>query len=253
MLLSGGGKHSRLMITNDAPQKYELRLTMDAVDSILWHFDVDPSTETMAVLRKLSGSVRFSANGKAVADAAFLFAKSTYKAGQFETALEFLKMASSTATKFRQRPFAKEILDFRRNIIALKQRDDDAAKASEILADNPDDPKANLEWGSYLCFIKQDWTAGLPLLAKSDNAGLKTVVELEIAASTGAEEMTAVADAWWKLAQSKKANRIQKTQWLTRAGHWYGKAVGELTGLQKTLVEKRINEIAATTAGPRGK
>ncbi|MBT6495084.1 MAG: hypothetical protein HOL01_11090, partial [Planctomycetaceae bacterium] len=228
-------------------------LTMDAVDSIVWHFDVDPSAETMAVLRKLAGSVRFPANGKEVADAAFDFAKSANEAGQMETALEFLKMASSTATKFRQRPLAKEILDFRRNIIALKQRDDDAAAASQTLADNPDDPKANLEWGSYLCFIKQDWTAGLPLLAKSDNAGLTAVVELEIAAPTEAEQMKAVADAWWNLAQSKKSNRIQKSQWLGRAGHWYGKSVGDLTGLQKTLVEKRIKEIAATTTAPRGK
>ncbi len=147
---------------------------------------------------------------------------------------------------------AKEILDVRRKIIALKQRDDDAAKASQTLAENPDDPKANLLWGSYLCFIKQDWTAGLPFLAKSDNADLKAVVELEITKPTNAEQMKAAADAWWKLAQSKKANRIQKTQWLARARHWYGKAVGELTGLQKTLVEKRIKEIDATTSAPRG-
>ena len=223
-------------------------LTMDAVDSIVWHFDVDPSTEKMAVLRKLAGTVRFPANGKAVAEAAFVFAKSTHEAGQFETSLEFLKMAGSTATKFRQRPLAKEILDFRRKIIAQKQRDDDAAEASQTLADNPDDPKANLVWGSYLCFIKQDWTAGLPLLAKSDIAGLKAVVKLEIAAPTDAKQMQAVADAWWNLAQQKKTGRIPKSQWLTRAGHWYDEAVGELTGLQKTLVEKRIKEIAATTS-----
>lgn len=46
------------------------------------------------------------------------------------------------------------------------------------------------------------------------------------------------------IAFSVESGRIER---FARAAHWYRKTVSKLTALQKTLVEKRLKEISATS------
>ncbi len=47
-----------------------------------------------------------------------------------------------------------------------------SAQSQEKLKESPDDPAANLAVGSYLCFNKDQWERGLPMLAKGSDPAL---------------------------------------------------------------------------------
>lgn len=84
-------------------------------------------------------------------------------------------------------------------------------RAGEILADMPDNAAAAGVVGKRLCFVRGDWHAGLPYLARSDLAGLATVATLErkafAAATRNTADVQAVADRWWSIGEREPPER----------------------------------------------
>jgi hypothetical protein len=115
--------------------------------------------------------------------------------------------------------------------------------ALAALGRNPADPAANLVVGSYQCFIREDWSKGLPLLAKGSDAALKTLAEREL--SSDAPAKAALADAWWDRAAKERGLAQKHIQ--RHAAMLYTDALPSLTGLSKTMAEKRIASL--TTSG----
>jgi hypothetical protein len=115
-----------------------------------------------------------------------------------------------------------------------------AAMMIRLLA-NPDDAEANTAVGRYYGLDLQDWPTALPLLARGNDAALKKLSEMELAAPTGADHQAEIGDGWYE--QSKKASDAVKDALYARALHWYEQAEGSLTGMGKTATTKRIAEI----------
>ena len=64
---------------------------------------------------------------------------------------------------------------------------------------NPDDPAANLAMGKFLCFIKNDWAAGFPLLVRGSDELSDPGNQETTSARKSPSEQVALGDAWWKL------------------------------------------------------
>ncbi len=113
----------------------------------------------------------------------------------------------------------------------------------ETLEKSPDDSEANLTVGRWFCFCKQDWTAGLPLLAKGSDEKLKLLAEQDIKAPTESDERVKLADAWWDLAQ--KESGLARDSIHLHAGNIYRDAMPNLASvLKKAAIDKRLAEIA---------
>jgi hypothetical protein len=69
------------------------------------------------------------------------------------------------------------------------------------LESQPDDPAANLAVGSFKCFSLGNWAEGLPLLAKSSDANLKTLAAKELTGPKTADDVLALADGWWNISE----------------------------------------------------
>ena len=69
----------------------------------------------------------------------------------------------------------------RKSFEALAMSYGQAKAALEQLKTDPADPKANRTAGEFLSFGKRDWSAGLLLLARSDDATLKRLARAELA------------------------------------------------------------------------
>jgi hypothetical protein len=134
-----------------------------------------------------------------------------------------------------------------KEIAAFKAASAGYLKAKEALAKNPADAEANLQVGRHLCLLKGDWTAGLPYLARSSDAGLKTAASKDLASPAGATEQLALADLWWDL--SEKESGTEKTAFRRRAAAWYAAAAPRLTGLSKVKADKRL-EAVPDAGGP---
>jgi formylglycine-generating enzyme required for sulfatase activity len=81
-------------------------------------------------------------------------------------------------------------------------------------------------------------------LAKGSDTVLKDLATKSLAGARDASAQVALGDAWWKAAESAKANAKADLQ--SGAAYWYAKALPTLTGLQKTQIEKRVADLAAS-------
>ncbi len=140
--------------------------------------------------------------------------------------------------------------------LEMAHREQEAVRlAQEWLQTNPDDPDACLTVGRWLCFDRDDWEAGLELLAKGSDEPLKALAAADLALRpSNSRDRVAQGDAWWDAAE--KAEEPVRGALRRRAGHWYEGAWQELSGLAQKRVETRLLQIAedgtptATPAGP---
>src|SRR6185436_5430207 len=69
--------------------------------------------------------------------------------------------------------------------------------------DNPATGDADAA-GRYLCFIRNDWAAGLKLLAEAGKAPLKDLAAKDLSNPEAPETQVEVGDGWWQLAQAER-------------------------------------------------
>jgi hypothetical protein len=116
-----------------------------------------------------------------------------------------------------------------------------AAAARVMLAAKPDDAPAHLAVGRYLCLFRDDWTAGVPHLAKGSDPALKALAVRERGIPTDAREQVALASAWWDYAATAPLDA--RLPALLRARSWYRKGRDAAGGLAKVLADKRVTVI----------
>jgi formylglycine-generating enzyme required for sulfatase activity len=222
-----------------------------ALDALEADYQVNALAMQADIYKKLASKSRPAAANKALAEKALALADLALAEQQFDVAEQLLKAASLIAGKARDAALVKQARLNSEELAALRHQLEAVNKAEAALAANADDPEANLTLGRYLCFDHDDWQAGLPHLAKGSDAEIKNLAVKSLAAPTDAAAMVALGDAWWDAADARKG----KEATLVRSGarHWYAAALPELTGINKTKVEKRLEEsqAAAAATGPK--
>lgn len=113
-----------------------------------------------------------------------------------------------------------------------------AKMALEKLKINSADPQANQTAGEFLSFGKRDWSAGLLLLSRSDDATLKRLADAELAKPGNPQAQVRLADSWWDFADGH-ADQCVADSAKSRARFWYMEALPELTGDERAKAEKR--------------
>ena len=133
--------------------------------------------------------------------------------------------------------FASRSKDFQRT----RQDIEEGKKAVADVAKSPDDAAINLKAGSYLCFARGDWGAGLQMLAKGSDDELSSLARADLERPTDSAARIAIADSWY--GKSKGLAGAFKIHALARACAWYRDALPGLTGFTKERIEKRLGEL----------
>jgi hypothetical protein len=223
----------------------DVNLSLQGVDSLDAEFEIDALEAKQKLLDKFVNAGKSEQVDAAIPIAEQLMDQAV-AADRYALAIEFSMTASRAATKSKT-PTRKEIderLSRRRHDIRVLEPVFAAAKtAQETLAKDPADADANSNLGRWLCFYKNDWPAGLPLLAKGSDEKLKSLAEQELKAPTDAEQQAHLADASWDLAQKEVGTARDSIH--LHAGEIYQGASPNLTSaLRKAAIEKRLAEIA---------
>jgi hypothetical protein len=128
---------------------------------------------------------------------------------------------------------------------------DQVNPSAGVLQKKPGDPAANLAMGKFLCFVKNDWSRGLPMLARSEDKSLKAIAdeELDHLPATAAEKI-ALGNSWWGLSAAAPDN--ERVDYQKRARFWYLKGLAASSGPDKNALRQglagRINAIPAQPA-----
>jgi len=151
------------------------------------------------------------------------------------------EIAKEVTRKTKDSTQQKEATKLKNDVAVWQQRYATFRQAEQVLAEDPEDPAANLTSGMYHCFVRNDWESGLPLLEKSKDAKLRKLAEAELAQPV--EQPTKkveLGDGWWEAGDPDDVYPRQHFQ--SRAVFWYKAALPDLTGFTRTRVEGRLKE-----------
>lgn len=158
-------------------------------------------------------------------------------AGQLATIAQEATRAVSDASLTKRVAACNQTVETRKRLFAEVQ------KSLRTLETLPEDPTANLVVGSYECFLRSEWSRGLPRLARSTDAALKALAVKELAGPLQAHEQLAIADGWWDVAETRIDG--SKTIVQRHAVKWYARAVPQLTGLSKEKAAQRVEQVVS--------
>jgi tRNA A-37 threonylcarbamoyl transferase component Bud32/tetratricopeptide (TPR) repeat protein len=230
-----------------AAQAGDAATALAAVDEIDRHFAVDlvaMKTETLAAALK---GAKSPDSVRTVAEAYVPLIEQLVDRDDFEGALLVCPKAE-TAAKGSQSPnLLARIQQRTKEVTALRDEFRNLKGSLKALETNPADPAANLAVGLYRCFAKGDWAHGAPMLAKGSDVAIAALGVKETAGAVDTTGQVALADGW-REAGEKKLGTL-KTRLLSRALHWYEKALPDVPGLMRVKIEGHVETLTKAVYG----
>jgi len=220
-------------------QQFELAL--DFVAEQAKSFDLDSLVAKMSALKDAENAARFRSERTRLVKLTNALINEAVDQGRFDEAVDAAALGVNLAARTRDFQLRNQTRDRRDEIVDLKKRSDLAKLARERLKTEPDNPKANLALGKFLCLVNHDWQNGLPFLTKGDDAQLKAAADLDLSGPDTEAKRLKVADAWFNL--GKSAGRYGQVALLARAVNWYKMVSTSGGGLTKIRAGKQLAEI----------
>lgn len=161
-------------------------------------------------------------------------------ADRYEEALKLFPGAEAVAARVDPL-WAVELKARKRDVDAVGREYKLVKKHVDALKVNADDVEANLAVGKFLCFVRNDFKAGIPLLAKGSDKTLQVLAEAELGQLSDAVSFADIGDRWYELAKGYSGGKFEK-RFHDRAFFWYDRAWPKMTGLARVEFEKRLTE-----------
>ena len=213
-----------------------------AVSLLAQNYGIAPGEMTLTALSTASRVALTTATQEALAHSAMAAADDALSRDEYDLATRLAALAEAAAAKSQKIVLLNDARDKEHEINWASQEYTRAKAALELLTTMPDDAGAKATAGQFKCLVKNDWEHGLPLLLDGADGEFKSLAERDQAAQTaGANVQYDIADEWWNLGE--KYLQRARIACRTRAAYWYKLAAPRLTGLPKTLAEKRLEEI----------
>jgi len=230
-----------------AVQAGETRVALEAIDGAARFFDVDSMQLRGAALTAIGKTAKTPEEFSTLTAAVGELVDDHLRADQFDAADRMTALELQYSRKSGNIPLATRAIARSKDVSEVRTLYQAMKGVLETLAKNPEDPAANLETGRFLCFVKGSWDLGLRFLVKSSDPVLRPLAEKELALPVAPVERTAVADAWFDLAEKDKS-ALRKSRLLGHAREIYESALPDATGLLKAKIEKRLETLGPAPA-----
>ena len=208
-----------------------------AIAELAQRYEVDGDALRLAALEVMATKSP-AASVPEVATALLRVADRHKNKRDLKTAEEAAQLAATAARRGKDRDLQKAVLE---ELADIRDRKKAAAKVQpwlDRLAADPSDRDASLEIGRFRCFGEDDWAAGLPFLARGSDEELARLAKGELSQPASAAARVQMGDAWWAYASNHKGPDSAAAE--ARARIHYAGALGDLDGLEKARVQKRL-------------
>ena len=216
---------------------------LQAIDSTTRAFNVDFWPFIYESLRPLAQSVRDIDGQGLLIGRIETLADEAIAADQYPIAAKLAAIAESCATRSRDAGVKLRAANLQREVGEIQ-----AAYFAQKAAAHQPPAEANLARGRFECFLKGNWSIGLPLLAASSDAKLAAIAKTDLGNPTDAEARLQVADGWWETAATEHGVAVRRLR--ERAVSFYRQAAPNLNGLPRLRANKRIAETEVAAPKP---
>jgi hypothetical protein len=216
---------------------------LEIIDQLDKHFEIKPlamKVETLTICLKKTGLGPDAATE--VASATLDLMQELARSDNIDAALALGQLMRDHIRKPSDPAVLRKLPAVTRWLHELQAESAKVNSARQKLADNPADADANTAVGRFECFVRHDWQSGLQHLAKGSDAALREIAQAELAVPRLLADREKLADLWYERAE-KETTPANKQAMFFRARYWYEGVLGELSGLQRAKVDKRITRI----------
>ncbi len=221
-----------------AKEDEDYEIAMTACDKISERFQLDIFPVKTELL-KAGLPARTISGAGSLARAAIATGFDALGEDQFGYATPLADLAKSAATNSGNLHLVKQADFLTETVARCGVAFAQVSKSKDVLRQKPGDPAANLAMGQYLCFVKNDWENGLPMLAHGNDEQLKPVLEIEINKKpVRAPDYIAAGDLWWNLAAMTPGQF--KDAFQRRARYWYRKGISRAQKNEKPALKVKL-------------
>ena len=225
-----------------ATQAGDARVAMQVTDEMVDAYEVEALNARIATVEAIAESARSTAQKAALAAVALDVVNQAVTSDYYGSVADLAAIGLDAARKAQDWQLVKQIVARERAIKEMAAAYAKAQEAHDTLENDPTNPEANQTAGAYFCFVKGDWTKGVPMLALGSDETLKALAQRDLKGATSPNEQVQIGDGWWEIAQATQGDQGEAS--LMRAGCWYRAAkAGLAPGLMLDKVEKRLEEI----------
>ena len=151
----------------------QVELALDVIDCLAGEYQVRAAEAKAEVIEQLAKKIHSLPQRKAMVESALEVMNEAIAEDNVDLARQMGKQASQLVWPTKDRVLVQETVAQNKELEAAAKACAEAKAALAALKDNPRDPDANLVLGKHLCFAKDDWEKGLPMLARGSNAALR--------------------------------------------------------------------------------
>ncbi len=169
---------------------------------------------------------------------------------RYEAVLKLIDQAAATASRAQEAGWTRRFLARKKEVVALKARYEALKKVRETLEATPDDPEANLAWGSFRAFLKGSFEQGLPHLAKGSDAELRKLAAADLKGPEETLDQVEAGHGWMERVSKEPA--AHQGALLRRAEDWYERAKPRLRHEETAQLEKRLTPLRVGLLTSRG-
>lgn len=227
----------------------DVQTAIAANDAVAGSFEPDATSGALDPLQKFSRASLDADSETKLCDLALGGLHDAILGDHFDAARQFGKFALGFAHKSNDKDLNDKAASAMASIATCESEYTRVAPMVATLKKTPGDPAANAAVGRYECFAKANWAAGLAMLVKGSNETLKHAAIDELKPPATAMEQSAVADAWWGMAEGLPP-AIQANL-RAHAVSIYARAEAGLTGLAKLKAQQRIAQLQPAAPKPQ--
>ena len=217
------------------------KLVCSAIDGLARIFQIDPLTSKLDLLSKCLPAISTTEAAKILTFSCDDLITEAISNDQYEIALKAQGIADGAARKAQDAGLLVQVQSHLKEIRDIQAEFGKLKSARDTLKTNPENPEANLAIGSYLCFIRNDFGMGLPLLAKGKDEKLKNLAEKDLANPASADEQIALGDVWWDYSEKLPAAKRKNIN--IRIFEHYSNAYSNAAGISRLKMEKRLQSM----------
>ncbi|HEY7155683.1 MAG TPA: PA14 domain-containing protein, partial [Gemmataceae bacterium] len=216
----------------------DFALSLRAIDEMAKTFNVEPTPMKTTALELAVKAVRGPDAAKILVGQVLTAVDEVEATDDYELALRLLTMVQNTASKSSGH-LPGVVSQRQTHLKRLRTGYAKIADAVKTLADKPSEADANRIVGKFQCFDKEDWSKGLPMLARSEDATLAELARKDLANPREATKQAEVGQAWWTFAD-KQSDKNVKAAAQQRARHWLRAALPSLKGAEADRVASKL-------------
>ncbi|MEQ8789436.1 MAG: DUF1559 domain-containing protein [Pirellulaceae bacterium] len=222
-------------------------IALQAVEELGRRFEVDATSMRIEAVSEFarSGSFQNQAANEIVLNYAAGLLRQALAEDNFDAAQKMYDIAITAARRVQNSQLVRQLQEHKQEIDVARAAYAQVENVLDQLGVDPYAPGPNLIVGKYYCFVKGDWSRGLPLLARGDDDELRALAEMELDPPALADKQVELADRWWNVGDDHPMPLRRQMQ--LRGVSWYQKAHAQLPeGLRKVKVEVRLKEAQRT-------